>query len=165
MQHFISCPVFFSGTSREPGLQRRKRLDPRSLARSCGSLLREPDSEQSPRGRRTSPPGGRKSPSQSKQSFHQASTMSANELYSVLLPWSSSASRGHSAHRKDTKPPTSPGTQADPGTPPGPRPAADQGPPPSEEPRAAGESGMMWPDTSPISEPLILGHHIRDCPG
>ncbi|XP_076578347.1 nuclear protein MDM1 isoform X2 [Chaetodon auriga] len=75
------------GVTREPGLQRRKKLGPGGLAQSCGSLFCPADpqravAEPSPRAHRAAPPA---------------------------------ASRSRSAHRKEPKPPTPPGARADPG--------------------------------------------------
>ncbi|TKS90456.1 Ras-related protein [Collichthys lucidus] len=58
------------GISREPGLQRRRKLDPGGLARSCSSLLCPPDPQSSsaePPAHRAAPPAGRRSPSQNKK--------------------------------------------------------------------------------------------------
>ncbi|XP_041833074.1 nuclear protein MDM1 isoform X2 [Melanotaenia boesemani] len=91
------------GISREPVLQRRRRLGPLGAAQSCSSLLCPPDvqqqSELDTRPRKKSP---------------------------------SAASRSHSAHRKEPPPPAAPAdseSPPEPATPAGPRPAADSGPP------------------------------------
>ncbi|XP_070848427.1 nuclear protein MDM1 isoform X2 [Chaetodon trifascialis] len=122
------------GVTREPGLQRRKKLSPGGPAQSCGSLFCPADPqravpEPSPRAHRTAPPA---------------------------------ACRSRSAHRKEPKPPTPPGVSADPGlpaepeTPAGPRPAADPGL--SVEPRPAGKSVKPHPsktDSQPqLSQPV-----------
>ncbi|XP_042372295.1 nuclear protein MDM1-like isoform X2 [Plectropomus leopardus] len=127
------------GISREPRLQRRRKLKAGGLARSCSSLLCPSDpkpelaAEPTPRAHRTAPPA---------------------------------ASRSRSAHKKEPalepNPPTPPGAQADsgpaadPGPPAGPRPAAE--PEPSVEPKAAGKSAKPLPtksDSQPqLSRPL-----------
>ncbi|XP_027139574.1 nuclear protein MDM1 isoform X2 [Larimichthys crocea] len=107
------------GISREPGLQRRRRLDPGGLARSCSSLLCPPDPQSSltePPAHRAAPPAGRRSPSQNKKT-----------------------SRSRSAHKKPAS-----GSPAEPQTPAGPRPPADPGP--SEEP--AGTSVKPLPSNA-----------------
>ncbi|XP_074481903.1 nuclear protein MDM1 isoform X2 [Sebastes fasciatus] len=103
------------GISREPGLQRRKKLGPGGLAQSCSDLLCPPDPQQhSLSALRTAPPVASRS-------------RSAHRKEPSLEP----------------NPPTPPGERADPGSPvesgppAGPRPAADPGPP--VEPRAAGK--------------------------
>ncbi|XP_070785290.1 nuclear protein MDM1 [Enoplosus armatus] len=130
------------GISREPGLQRRKRLGPGGLAQSCGSLLCPPDPQHTlaqltPRAHRTAPPA---------------------------------ASRSRSAHMKESslepQPPTppgartDPGSSADPGPPAGPRPDADPGP--SVEPGAAGKSVKPHPP-KPDSQPQ-LGRPLTGAP-
>ncbi|KAM9334902.1 nuclear protein MDM1 [Symphorus nematophorus] len=112
------------GISREPSLQRRKRVDAGGLAQSCSSLLCPPDpqrfpAEPTPRAHRTAPPA---------------------------------ASRSRSAHKKEPRPPTppeagtDPGSPAEPETPAGPRPAADPGP--AVEPGAARKSAKPSPSKS-----------------
>ncbi|XP_071358878.1 nuclear protein MDM1 isoform X2 [Trachinotus anak] len=125
------------GISREPGLQRRKRLGPAGLAQSCTSLLCPSDPQQS-RAEPTAHPQ-RRGPS--------------------------AAARSRSAHRKEPSlnpgPPTPPESRAEPEspiqpkTPAGPRPAADPGPP--ERPRGAADPG-------PSAEPGRPGRSTKPHP-
>ncbi|XP_031152839.2 nuclear protein MDM1 [Sander lucioperca] len=95
------------GLSREPGLQRRRRLGPGGLAQSCGSLLCPPDPQHT-----TAPPAA----SRSRSAHRKESSMKPN-------PPTPPGARAD------------PGSPVDPEPPAGPRPAAD--PEPSGEPGAA----------------------------
>ncbi|XP_039996887.1 nuclear protein MDM1 isoform X2 [Xiphias gladius] len=125
------------GITREPGLQRRKRLGLGGLAQSCTSLL---------------------CPSDPQRSLAEQTVHAHRKVPSA-------ASRSRSAHTKqsslDPEPPVPPESRAEPespaqtATPVGPRTAADQGPPerpqraansgPSAEPRTAGKSTKPHP--------------------
>ncbi|XP_049894141.1 nuclear protein MDM1 isoform X1 [Epinephelus moara] len=117
------------GISREPRLQRRKKLSAGGLAQSCSSLLCPPQdtltAELTPCAHRTAPPV---------------------------------ASRSRSALKKEPNPPAPPRARADPGPaadpqpPAGPRPCADPGL--SVEPEAAGKSAKPLP-SKPDSQPQL----------
>lgn len=67
----ISAENVSPGISREPGLQRRKRLAPGGLAQSCGCLLDPPDKHLVPGGHRTAPPAGEECPSACKNNLNK----------------------------------------------------------------------------------------------
>lgn len=66
--------VSFSGISREPGLQRRRRIGSGGLAQSCSSLLCPPE----PPAHRTAPPAGRKS-------HHKLNRISSDRVKTEVL--------------------------------------------------------------------------------
>ncbi|XP_041636897.1 nuclear protein MDM1 isoform X2 [Cheilinus undulatus] len=108
------------GISREPCLQRRKKLDRGGLAQSCSSLLSPQESQQTCQALKTAPPAACRS-----RSSH--SRESALDLKSQMPPDAGAES----------------GPAAEPETPAGPRPAAD--PEPSPEPEASEKSAQPRP--------------------
>ncbi|XP_039648027.1 nuclear protein MDM1 isoform X3 [Perca fluviatilis] len=116
------------GVSREPGLQRRKRLGPGGVAQSSGSLLCPPDPQHT-----TAPPAA----SRSRSAHRKESPMKPN-------PPTPPGARAD------------PGSPVDPEPPAGPRPAAD--PEPSGEPGAAvtfAKPHPSKPDSQPqLSRPF-----------
>ncbi|XP_036977631.1 nuclear protein MDM1 isoform X2 [Acanthopagrus latus] len=102
------------GISREPGLQRRRRIGSGGLAQSCSSLLCPPE----PPTHRTAPPAASRS-----RSAHRKEPKPATPP----------------GERGNPETPAGPRPAADPGPPAGPRPAAEPGPPAG--PRPAAEPG------------------------
>ncbi|KAM7367378.1 hypothetical protein PAMP_015283 [Pampus punctatissimus] len=133
------------GISREPGLQRRKRLSPADAAQSCSFLLRPPDPH------RTAPPAASRS-------------CSAHRNEPSPDPKPPTPAPGSHAE---------PASPADPEPPVGPRPAADPEPP--SEPRTTGKSTKPHPSKhdsqpqlrSPVTsapdgrQPLTNEHALR----
>ncbi|XP_069575339.1 LOW QUALITY PROTEIN: nuclear protein MDM1 [Brachyistius frenatus] len=119
------------GISREPSLQRRRRFGPVGAARSCSSLLCQPDVQLSPaRALRTSPPAASRS---------------------------RSAHRRDPAPEPEPLTRTNPGSPAEPETPAAPRPAADPGPDgQSAKPRPSQPDSQPQP-----GRPVTTGHLVQ----
>ncbi|KAM8740004.1 nuclear protein MDM1 isoform 1-T1 [Acanthopagrus schlegelii] len=115
------------GISREPGLQRRRRIGSGGLAQSCSSLLCPPE----PPAHRTAPPAASRS-----RSAHRKEPKPATPP----------------GERGNPETPAGPRPAADPGPSAGPRPAAEPGPP--VEAGAAGKSVKPHP-SNPDSQPQL----------
>ncbi|XP_073336832.1 nuclear protein MDM1 isoform X2 [Pagrus major] len=130
------------GISREPGLQRRRRIGSGGLAQSCSFLLCPP--EPKPPAHGTAPPAASRS-----RSAHRKPATPPGERGNPETP-------AGPRPAADPGPPAGPRPAADPGPPAGPRPAADPGPP--AEPGAAGKSAKLHPsntDSQPqLSRPV-----------
>ncbi|KAM7378546.1 hypothetical protein PAMA_013446 [Pampus argenteus] len=124
------------GISREPGLQRRKRLSPAGASQSCSFLLRPPDLH------RTAPPAA------SMSSPAHRMEPSPDPKPPTPVP----GSHAEPASPADPEPPVGPRPTANPEPPVRPRPAADLGPP--SEPRTTGKSTKPHP-SKPDSQPQL----------
>ncbi|XP_045896535.1 nuclear protein MDM1 isoform X3 [Micropterus dolomieu] len=132
------------GISREPSLQRRKRLEPGGI-QSCSSLLCPPDPhhilpQPTPQAHRTSA-------SKSHSAHRKGPSLEPQ-------PPTPPGAREDPGSRADSGPPAGPRPAADSGPPAGPRPAADSGPGSARDPGANGKSVKPHP-SKPDSQPHL----------